>query len=447
MRLPVATLVAGMLALATATTVGAATVLAIQGPAEPATYQRPAPPPAIGAFRDGGAPRHDPAIEEVLGGELPRLVVAGAQTAGRGALADADRVQRLAALRAEPAFAAHGPGLARAWRAMLTSLEPWLALTAADPEWPTAARELRARAEVVSDQLAAANLGYYLEPSLVADHPRRRTGIFTYRIEHVAFVRANDQRIRVLDARRLDRLDAGATLLGIKAEELDDPVVLLDAVEAKVETQILPMLAGRAFPLGDDAWAASPRGRAAARAAGDAIRRELLSALYTDVGSTERAMARCRALLVASVRHHEAQHRLDQDRGLTHPDVLARRLGDRPTEPFALRTRYELSAYLSQLASDVWLPQLTLWNLARHGFRRSHTRTEEALVAVFAIEGLARRLGVGAGAEVLRNGEIDRDRLAALATALSTRTTVELRAAAAGLWAELYGRPLVRLHD
>jgi hypothetical protein len=207
------------------------------------------------------------------------------------------------------------------------------------------------------------------------------------------------------------------------------------------------VLAGRPFPLGDDGWAFSPRGRAAAQAAGDAIRRELLNALYTDVASAERATARCRELLVTSVRHHEAQHRLDQDRGLPHPEVLGKRLGDAKGSPFALRTRYELSAYLSQIASDVWLPQLTLWNLTRHGFRRSQTRSEEAMVAAFVVEGLARRLRISDPGQVLRNGEIDRDRLAALAIELSSRTTAQLRSTAAGLWAELYGRPLVRLYE
>lgn len=447
-RLPVATLLLGVLALVTMTTLAGGAVRAIAGKPREAAFVGPAPSPAVGVFRDGGVPRHDRAIEDVLAGDLPRLAAASAALTGPGAHADATRAERLARLRAHRAFAGHGPGLAAAWRGMLGSLERWVVLTPADAAWASAARDLRARVELVSDQLAAAQLGYHLEPSLLSDHPRRRTGIFTYRIENVAFVRSNDRRIRVLEARRLDPLEDAVRLLGLKAEELDDPIVLLDTIEAKVQEQVLPVLAGRAFPLGDDGWAYSPRGRAAAQAAGDAIRRELRDALYPDVSASGRAAARCRELLVASVRHHEAQHRLDQDLGLPHPEVLSTRLGDGARSTFGLRARYELSAYLSQIASDVWLPRLTLWNLARHGFRRAASRSEEAVVAAFVVEGLARRLGLSAsGDRVLRNGEIDRDRLATVAAALSTRTTAELRAAAAGLWAELYGRPLVRLYE
>ncbi|MBS1124242.1 MAG: hypothetical protein H6Q90_6470, partial [Deltaproteobacteria bacterium] len=60
---------------------------------------------------------------------------------------------------------------------------------------------------------------------------------------------------------------------------------------------------------------------------------------------------------------------------------------------------------------------------------------------------MARRLGVLSLSPLVRRGEIDRDQLATLLMALSTRTTVELRSAAAGLWSELFGEPLVRLYD
>nr|MBA3501752.1 hypothetical protein [Deltaproteobacteria bacterium] len=121
-------------------------------------------------------------------------------------------------------------------------------------------------------------------------------------------------------------------------------------------------------------------------------------------------------------------------------------IGEKKQAPFAIRARFELSAYLSQIASDTWTPQLTLANLARHGFRRGQ-RTEEAFVAVVVIEGMARRMGVITPSPLIRRGDIDRDQLAMLLSALTTRTTVELRSAAAGLWAELFGEPLVRLYD
>lgn len=421
--------------------VGAVTFHAYSGTQGAAAYTRPVPPAPIGVFRDGGVPRRDPAIEKVLSSELPALV----QGLLAGGSDEATRARRIAELREHRAFSAHGPALTGAWRDMIDSIDRWWRISSSE-EAREGANELRARVDVVSDQLAAAQLGYYIDPEIVSDHPRRRPGIFTYRIEEVRFVRTNEDRVRVLTARRLDTQDAGATVLGMTNEELDDPVVLLDAVETKVATQIVPILAGQDFPVADDGWARTPRGRTAAAAAGAAIRRELMAALYDDVASSELATARCRALLVDSVRRHEAQHRLDQGRGLAYPATLATRIGEKKQAPFAIRARFELSAYLSQIASDTWLPQLTLANLARHGFRRGQ-RTEEAFVAVIVIEGVARRLGITAGGALIRRGEIDRDRLAGLLVSLSSRTTVELRSAAAALWAELYGEPLVRLYD
>ena len=150
---------------------------------------------------------------------------------------------------------------------------------------------------------------------------------------------------------------------------------------------------------------------------------------------------------MASIRHHEAQHKLDKAETLAYPLPLARMLTERKNDPFAVRARFELSAYVSQIASDTWLPQLTLWSLARHGFRRGGPRIEEAFVAVVVIEGLAKELGIASPGPVMHGGEIDRDRLAALLGPLSMRTTVELRSAATSLWAELFDEPLTRLYD
>ncbi len=430
-----------VIALALATTVGAVVFHAYSGPHHGAAYTRPVPPAPVGVFRDGGVPRRDPAIEQALARELPQFVA----TLVAGGSSEATRAQRFAELREHRAFAAHGPALTGAWRAMIDALDEWWRVSSSS-DAGEAANDLRARIDVVSDQMASVHLGYYIDPEIVSDHPRRRSGIFTYRIDEVAFVRTNEDRVRVLTVRQLDPKNAGTAMLGLTTEELSDPVVLLDSIETKVETQIVPILAGRSFPLGDDGWAYSPRGRALADAAARGIRRELMAALYDDVQSSELATAKCRKLLVDSVRRHEAQHRLDQDRGLAYPEALAKRIGENKQAPFAIRARFELSAYLSQIASDTWTPQLTLANLARHGFRRGQ-RTEEAFVAVMVIEGMARRFGVITTSPLIRRGDIDRDQLAMLLTALTTRTTVELRSAAAGLWADLFGEPLVRLYD
>ncbi|MFN0249050.1 MAG: hypothetical protein ACKV2T_19350 [Kofleriaceae bacterium] len=447
MRFPLATVIAAMLAAGSATAFGAATVLAIKAPVGEDSYRRPTPPPPVGVFRDGGAPRSDRAIEYVLKVDLPKLV-AMSELSRKGPVDHGARDQMVQILRDDTAFAAHGPNLAIAWQRMLGSYERWMVMVPGDRDYARVSRELRARFDVVSDQLAAVELGYYIDPEIVGEpHPRRRAGIYAYRIERVSFVRANDREpIRVFEARRLDPADAGAAILGMKQDELDDPIVLLDSVEHKVATQILPVLAGATFPIGDDNWVYTTRGRDIAAAAAYGIRRELLAALYTAAQNPEQAAIKTRELITASVRHHEAQHKLDHDVALPYPSELSTRLGDKKNDPFAIRTRYELSAYLSQIASDVWLPQLTLWNLARHGFHKGKRR-EETFVAVVVIEGLARKLGVAQVGPVIRNGEVDRDRLALLAEPLAQRTTAELRGAAAELWTEMFGEKLVRLYD
>ncbi len=447
MRFPLATVIAAMLAVGSATAFGAATMIAIQTPVGDDAYQRPTPPAPNGVFRDGGAPKRDREIEHVLKVDLPKLV-AMSELSRKGPVDIGARDQMLQLLRDDIAFSAHGPALAIAWRRMLATYERWMVMLPGDRHYAEVSRDLRARFDVVSDQLAAAQLGYYIDPEIVSDgHPRRRPGIYSYRIERISFVRANDREpIRVFEARRLDPADAGAAILGMKQDELDDPIVLLDSVESKVTTQILPVLAGATFPVGDDNWVYTTRGRQVAASAAYGIRKELLAALYTAAQDPEQAAIKTRELITASVRHHEAQHKLDHDIVLPYPAELSTRLGDKKNDPFAIRARYELSAYLSQIASDTWLPQLTLWNLARHGFHKGKRR-EETFVAVVVIEGLARKLGVADVGPVIRNGEVDRDRLAQLATPLAQRTTAELRSAAATLWAEMFGEKLVRLYD
>ncbi|MDB4956762.1 MAG: hypothetical protein JWO36_4331, partial [Myxococcales bacterium] len=179
--------------------------------------------------------------------------------------------------------------------------------------------------------------------------------------------------------------------------------------------------------------------------AGDAIRRELVTALGSDASTAELARARLHKLVTSSVRHHEAQHGLDHDRDLRQPAALAM-LGD-PKSEFAIRTRYELSAYLSQIASDMWLPQLTLWNLARHAFHGSQARVSEAYVAIATIEGLAHELHIALPGPLVHDGIIDRERLAAGVSAIAARSTTELRSAAARLWVTYFDRHLERIVD
>jgi hypothetical protein len=256
----------------------------------------------------------------------------------------------------------------------------------------------------------------------------------------------------VLDARRVAPEEPPHAVLGVKPEGMSDPVVVLEQIERHVDREYLPILEGRSYRLADDGWNRTSRGRQATAAVTFAIRRELRVALGREIVTHDRARDRLRELVRASVRHHEAQHVLEQDRPPVYPAALARLAGPLQVNGHpvasAIRARNELSAYTSQIASDMWLPQAALWNLARHAFERSRRGTPESYAAVIVLEGLSRQLGVPPPhGPTIHHGEIDRDRLAELVTPLAARSTIELRSAAARLWAELFGEPLVRLVD
>jgi hypothetical protein len=437
-RLPIATGLAATLGVLLSMLVTFTMVRVVTAGADHGEFTRPEPPAASGAFRLGGKPIADAQIEHVLATELPALEVMR--------ITDDDRQHKVAALREHRAFAAHGGALANAWREMIDTYDRWREIGSSHRDSTRISRELGARVSVVSDQLAARGLGYFLDVELGYDS-RRTPGIYSFRIDDVGFVLRDDERVRVLGVRRMNPADQGeVTVLGMTTSEPRDPIVLLDEVDDKVRTQIIPVLGGHPFSLGDDSWARSARGRKVSAAASEAIRRELHTALGFDVQSLERASARCKKLVAASIRHHEAQHGFDRERRLPYPAALAPMAGP-AHEEFAIRTRYELSGYLSQIASDTWLPQLTLWNLSRHAFRRQTKPVEEAYVAVFVIEGLARHLKIPSPGPVVTRGTIDRDRLAALVLPLAEKSTTQIRSAAAALWAEAFEARLVRIVD
>ncbi len=427
-RFPLATFAAGAIVLALSTTIAAATVVVVTSPAPGAQVVRPTPPPPAGAFAVGGSPGHERAVEETLTSQLHALI------------------EHRTLARDPAAFSSH-PGVAAAWRELVDGAPNYhLDDRSQDPE------ELKVRVQVLSDQLAASNLGYF---AAVERSTRNDITIGVYKIAKVTFVRADSERVRVLDAQRISSTEPTKPVLGMKAEGMDDPVVLLDQVSAHVATQLLPVLDGQPYALGDDSWARSARGRNATMAATRAIRRELGTALASDAFDLGRATIRLRKLLLASVRHHEAQHGREQNKQISLPEELARLVGPlrdgrgRPN-PMAFRARNELSAYASQIASDMWLPQVALWNLARHAFQSSRRGTPESYAAVIVLEGMARQLGISGattGKSALHRGELDRDRLAELVAPLASKTTIELRSAAARLWAELFDEPLVRLVD
>jgi hypothetical protein len=404
---------------------------------------RPDAPLPSGAYLTGGAPARDDELEAFLVTELSTLSVES-DAERHGSPVSRTRSSHLAALRDAPLIVKRGPGLLRSWREMLDAFDHWVDVPSLSRGFHKAEAELRVRTEAVSDQLAALGLGYHLMTSVMMDRRSAHAGIFVFAVERVAFVRARGEPRRVLELRRLDHLNLRFTVLGMQTEELGDPVVMLDEVEDYVEDRVEPVLETEVYALGDDGWRKSPTARRLEAAAGAMIRHELLLA-------PERGHDGILRAVTASVRRHEARHGLDRDRNepLRFPGVLAAHVGPDvgTNHRFVLRARAELSAYLCQIASDPVLPHLALWNLASLAFTRDHWDSAESYVAVVVIEGLARRFGIPARGPVVHDGQLDRNRLAALALPIASYTDDDLRKATRELWQDLYGETFTAIVD
>ena len=516
---PVATLLLGLV-------IGAVMATAMlylwtrPGPAT-RTYTRELPPPVAGAYKDGGVPLEDPALANLFVDRLTSLVIESDRDRQSGGM-DRDRKAHEIALISAPEVQAHGPAAVKAWAEMLDMLDRWVSVPASSQQFKDIVREFRHKVRAVSDQLAAAGVGYYLEGDVYTQGDAAHALIYAYRVEEVVFVKAGGQPRRVLSLRRLDHLNLSHSLLGMESQDLGDPVLLLDQIEDHVASHILPVLSpDAAWELADDEYQRT-EGAALASAAGEAVRRELLAALGSDapaaqqiatllsersaivagwravlerrgwylartdglflpehmleqleadVPTTERrrveaieeALAslgapriasRAQVLLATSVRRHEAQHGIDDDRAepLRYPPALEDILGDatdRDGEPRrdVEHARAELSAYVSQLANDPVTPQLALWNIARFAFDDDQAGTPESYAGVVIVEGLARHLGIASPGPVIHDHRIDRARLTTLAAPLAKRSGDELRTAAAALWRDLYAEDLVRIAD
>ena len=517
--LPLATIAASTVMLALATTI--ALYVWTRPDAPKRAYARPLPPPAAGAFKDGGVPLPDAPIEKLFIDELTALVIESDRDRQSGGL-DKDRRAHSIALVGAPAIRQHGPALVTAWADMLVMLDRWVSVPQSSREFRDIAREFRHKVRAVSDQLAAAGIGYYLEGDVLSGSSGANALIYTYRVEEVVFVTAGTQPRRVLSLRRLDRLNLTHTLLGMQSTELGDPVLLLDQIDEHVATHVLPVLAPEApYELSDDSYQRHA-GAPIAAIAGAAVRRELAAAFGPDAAkahqiaallaerarlvedwraildrkgwrlartdnlflpdtlieslegdvptyqrrrATEieeqlavleapRIASRCHQLVAATIRRHEAQHGLDDDRAapLGYPAALEAHLGDATDEDgeprrSVDRTRAELSAYTSQLANDLVTPQLSLWNVARFAYNSAHWGTPESYAAILIVEGVARQLELASPGPVIHDREIDRARLTALLEPLAKLDGEALRTAARGLWRELYGEDIVLIVD
>jgi hypothetical protein len=152
--------------------------------------------------------------------------------------------------------------------------------------------------------------------------------------------------------------------------------------------------------------------------------------------------------VIATVRRHEAQHGFDESDGLSYPKIVAQYVGPRANDDrenhHGISTNAELSAYLSAIASDPLTPRFTYWSLAKHAFSRDHWGSAESYVAVVVTQEIANKLAIVTNGPIIHDGDIDRVRLAAAASAIAAKTDDELRTA---VWTSLYGKSYIRIVD
>lgn len=350
-RAPVATL---LLATSLAVVAAIAVILATTGTEDPRrrtrtveSYVRPLPPPVAGAYEKGGAPLRDEALEKLFADAFTDYVLEVDRDRARGGM-DPVRAQHAIELRDAKAVAARGPGLANAWHDLIEMLEHWVHVPADGPGFKAFSRELRAKVRVVSDQLAAAGVGLYLEGLVRSRSDRAHAIVYTYRVEEVVFTRVGQERRRVLSLRRLDLLNRSWAVLGMQSEELGDPVLLLDKIDEHVASTVFPVLArDTAYPLGE-----FPGGEQVADSAGAAVRSELLQALGPDAaraGQIATLLAE-RTKLVEKWRGLVAELglRLPRLEGLYLPETLLASLEKRVSKSEVERAR-DIDERLAQL--------------------------------------------------------------------------------------------------
>jgi hypothetical protein len=151
--------------------------------------------------------------------------------------------------------------------------------------------------------------------------------------------------------------------------------------------------------------------------------------------------------LVESVERHELQHRLDfeADVPLPMPPALEARTGPAEVDgrevPRASRARYELSAYVAELARAEVLPKTRLLLLATFLLDRRLWSEAEAEAMVTLFEALAAALHVETQ-PLVEDRRVMRRRVDRLLRVLLEQDPEALRRGAADAWHALFGRAL-----
>ncbi len=155
-----------------------------------------------------------------------------------------------------------------------------------------------------------------------------------------------------------------------------------------------------------------------------------------------------RALLAATIEIHEVEHRLDYAvHGRRMPAELEAIVGpvlfEGRERGGAAAARDEMSAYLAQLARTPSLVGTNLVLMSRFLQNRDFWGGAECHAALVIFSGLARELSLPDEKLIVQHF-VDRAAAARTLSALLARPPAQVAAAAARLWAHLYGEPLAQ---
>jgi hypothetical protein len=244
----------------------------------PRVWHRPLPAPTAKAFESGGVPLHEAAIDAALAQPLTDLVIQAGNARDNGST---ELARTLAKLRSTDL--GQRPKLVAAWQHALDAYGTAAAaaeLGAGGDAITEHDRDaLREAVKELTDQFAAAGLGYFLEGRFHGGYAYLQA----YRVDEVVFVVTNGAPRRVLSISRLDHLNTAYAVLGMQDENVGDPVLHMERIAEFVASTELPALApNAAYPLAEDTWLATPEGKALAAAIGTAVRREYGTALGAD---------------------------------------------------------------------------------------------------------------------------------------------------------------------
>jgi hypothetical protein len=92
----------------------------------------------------------------------------------------------------------------------------------------------------VNGVLAAAGLGYHLDGDVITSANRRVVLLFCFAVERITLHRRGKEVASALWLRRIDQLNWDYQLLGFSSPGRRQPVVLIDSIEARLVTSVLP---------------------------------------------------------------------------------------------------------------------------------------------------------------------------------------------------------------